>query len=286
MNKKQGISICISAYNNDNYIEECLDSIQNQTYFINHNNYEILLGIDGCEKTLNKVIDIMDKYKNIKVVLMTENRGTYIICNTLMYLAQYEWLLRFDSDDIMLPNMVEVFMNYSNGEYDLLYCNCQNFYDGKTDTKDRQLNKPFKKGIYEISSTPFQKKTIFNKFGGFQPWRCSADSEYKERLHNVIKNKRLPIVLYKRRLHDESLTRKEGELSAIDVIKGGERYRNMEYVKNLKVKTEQDAIIKCVTGKYKIIFDNTEDTLTFEDLNKNTTIQEKPNKTTIEEIYA
>jgi len=50
-----GLSIIISAYNSSDYIIECLNSIRHQMYFHNHNNYEILLGVDHCESTLKTV---------------------------------------------------------------------------------------------------------------------------------------------------------------------------------------------------------------------------------------
>lgn len=52
---KKGISIILTAWQTQKFIEESLDSIEQQTYFANFNDYEILLGIDGCEKTLEKV---------------------------------------------------------------------------------------------------------------------------------------------------------------------------------------------------------------------------------------
>lgn len=48
----------------------------------------------------------MHKYKNLRVMIMNENVGTYVTCNTIMSKARYEWLMRFDSDDVMYENMV------------------------------------------------------------------------------------------------------------------------------------------------------------------------------------
>lgn len=49
-----GVSICVSAYKASDYIKECLDSINGQTYFNKNKNYEVIVGIDGCEETLEK----------------------------------------------------------------------------------------------------------------------------------------------------------------------------------------------------------------------------------------
>lgn len=54
---KEGVSIILTAWKTQDYIEECLDSINKQQFFNKEKtNYEILLGIDGCEKTLEKSI--------------------------------------------------------------------------------------------------------------------------------------------------------------------------------------------------------------------------------------
>jgi glycosyltransferase involved in cell wall biosynthesis len=77
MDQKEKISIIIPAYKATLFIKECLDSIQGQTYFSDNGNYEILLGIDGCDETLDMVLKIRNRYKNLKVFMMESNKGVY-----------------------------------------------------------------------------------------------------------------------------------------------------------------------------------------------------------------
>ena len=86
-----GITIYITAYKAKDFLKECLDSISNQTYFINNPNYEILLGIDGCEETLEFAKTIMEKYNNLRILMMNKNCGTYITSNTLIKEAKYDY---------------------------------------------------------------------------------------------------------------------------------------------------------------------------------------------------
>ena len=109
--QNEGVSIIITAYHTEKFIEECLDSIASQTWFKNHDSWEIILGIDHCETTLEKVKEIMPKYRNLRVFYNTENVGTYITSNTLINKAKYARILRFDSDDIMKDDMVENMMS-------------------------------------------------------------------------------------------------------------------------------------------------------------------------------
>jgi cellulose synthase/poly-beta-1,6-N-acetylglucosamine synthase-like glycosyltransferase len=105
---KHGISIIITAYKAVKYIKETLDSILNQIWFNINDNWEILLGVDGCDETLNYLHSIRKNYKNLRIFMMKKNKGTYITSNTMMSIAKYDYLLRFDSDDIMNPNLIEI----------------------------------------------------------------------------------------------------------------------------------------------------------------------------------
>ena len=48
---------------------------------------------------------------------MKENKGTYITINTLMTIYKFYLLIRFDSDDIMYPKLVEKVMQ--NKKYEM-----------------------------------------------------------------------------------------------------------------------------------------------------------------------
>lgn len=208
-----GVSVCISAWKTAEYIEECLDSVAAQTWFKDNDNYEILLGIDGCEETLAKVKEIMHKYRNLRVMMMDKNVGTYVTCNTIMKEAKYEWLLRFDSDDVMYPNMVETIMK-EKGDAEFINCNSYSNIDNIekiSNCSDGQIT---------------IKHNIFVTFGGFQNWRCAADTELKTRLSAQIKQKiiQTPLFFY-RKNNSNSLTK-------VKTTNFGSSYRNekREYI--------------------------------------------------------
>ena len=57
MEKNFETTFLISTYNNVEYIEECLDSIENQTYFKDNTaKFQVLIGVDGCPKTYEKIV--------------------------------------------------------------------------------------------------------------------------------------------------------------------------------------------------------------------------------------
>ncbi len=232
---KEGVSICITAYKAQDYIKECLDSVIKQTWFHDNDNFEIIVGIDGCETTLEYMKTIMHNYKNIKVLMMDSNRGTYITSNTIMSNAKYENIFRFDSDDIMCANLVETVMN-KKGDCKLVRYHLKDFGDDKNE-------------IAVAHGTIYIKKSIFLKYGGFRPWPCGADTELYCRLKSVESVKNLKEILMLRRVHDSSLTRSKNTGYKSELRK---RYKKI--IKDMVISKPADAMIKMIVNTYHEVF--------------------------------
>ena len=127
---------------------------------------------------------------------MKENKGTYITSNTLIDLVRYENIIRFDSDDIMMDNMIRdvlIYDNYNNIRFKCLKM-CNNIIDKNSDNT-------YPHGV------AFFKKSLFDELGGYQPWKCAADSELLIRGNSLLLEKYIDKPLFFRRIHDDSLTR-------------------------------------------------------------------------------
>ena len=193
------ISIVITAYKSQDYIEECMDSIYSQTYFIDNDRFEVLIGVDGCLDTLDKVLDIRSKYKNLRVFMMEKNMGTYVTTNTLVDLAQYENILRFDSDDIMLLDMIKE-ISFHVRQYNVIRFRYFKLIGNEISDE--------KKNFYTHGVICFNK-TLFDELGGYQPWYCGADSEFLVRGESIMIVKYIDKELFYRRIHFDSLTESE-----------------------------------------------------------------------------
>lgn len=242
-----GISICITAYKATKFIKETLDSIITQTYFKLNNNWEIIIGIDGCEETLNYIKSIMHNYKNIRVYMMKSNMGTYITTNTIMNLAKYDKLFRFDSDDIMLPDCVEKIMNLFREKPDTEVCRLH--FDNVKSNKIYRRN-----GIGNFGyGQHVVKKRIFKKFNGYRPWKCSGDYEFLKRIHNFVKEEFLQDVVYLLRWSENSLTSNPETNSKSEI-----RKYCAEFIKTHSYNSPNEARLdKCVINSYKKIVNNT-----------------------------
>lgn len=230
----EGVSICITAYKAQYYIKECLDSVVNQSWFKDNDNFEIIVGIDGCEDTLEYMKTIMHNYKNLKVCMMDSNKGTYITSNTIMSMAKYENVFRFDSDDIMCNNLVETVMK-ERGDSVLVRYYLKDFGDSKNE-------------VALAHGTVYIKKSIFLKYGGFRPWPCGADTELYYRLKNIENVKNIKDILMLRRVHSTSLTRAKDTGYKSELRK---KYKRL--IKEMSIKTPEDAKIKMETNTYKEI---------------------------------
>ena len=237
---QDGISIIITAYAMEKYIKETLDSIAEQTYFKRYDNWEIIIGVDGCKKTLKYVHSIMENYKNLRVFMMEENKGTYITTNTMMSIAKYDKLLRFDADDIMFSYLVELLINESKFyNYDRIYFKGKNFGNSNI--------------IFWADGQVFMKHWVFDYFGGFMPWICSADSEFIIRVDQFINVEQINIVLFKRRIHNSNLTvKKKTKLGSKF------RYQYTKYINQVtrKINNVNDAVIIKIIDNYHEIFYN------------------------------
>lgn len=94
------VSVCIPAFNVQDYIEDTLISVINQTY----KNIEIIVVNDGSTDHTKSVIE---KYENDIILLHQENKGASAARNLAFASAKGDYIKFLDGDDLISPNMVE-----------------------------------------------------------------------------------------------------------------------------------------------------------------------------------
>ncbi|MFC3884671.1 glycosyltransferase family 2 protein [Bacillus songklensis] len=101
------ISVIVPVYNVEEYLCECLNSIQKQTY----KNIEVLMINDGSSDNSGKICDdYAAKYENFKVIHKV-NEGVSIARNTGLTKATGEYCIFIDSDDYLDKSMIEILVN-------------------------------------------------------------------------------------------------------------------------------------------------------------------------------
>lgn len=94
------ISIVIPNFNGEKYIENCLDSLKEQSF----NNLEIIV-IDDCSKDAS--LEILNRYQEIRLLVNSDNSGFATSVNRGIKAAQGEYVLLLNNDVVVPENFVE-----------------------------------------------------------------------------------------------------------------------------------------------------------------------------------
>ena len=110
------ISVIIPVYNVENYLEECLKSIQNQTY----TNIEVLLINDGSTDNSKRICEHYCEEDSRFHLLNQKNKGQSVARNTGVAASSGEFIVFVDSDDVIKANYLEELMKYMTADVDIV----------------------------------------------------------------------------------------------------------------------------------------------------------------------
>lgn len=229
------VSVVVPVYNVEDYLEECLDSISNQTL----DDIEVICVNDG---STDKSLDILKKYAkkdNRFTVISQENAGHAVATNRGMELAKGEYLFLMDSDDILKLNALEDTVKVADEKnVDFVLFQALNYYMDTDEYKeqenysmtkladyvgDKVFNwKDIKKFVFKITVTPWSKlykrEFIVNSGAKFPEGLIFDDNVFFwEVLFNAQRITFLREHLFIRRWHSASST-KAGDKRFIDSI--------------------------------------------------------------------
>ncbi|MDP2708471.1 MAG: glycosyltransferase family A protein [bacterium] len=121
------ISIIIPVYNQAGHLNNCLASINNQSY----KNYEIIIINDGSTDELDSVIYKYKKIFGYKLICADQpNAGAAAARNKGAGLAKGEYLIFCDADITMRPEMLEAMLKALNDYPEAAFC-YSSFFWGK-----------------------------------------------------------------------------------------------------------------------------------------------------------
>lgn len=143
------ISVIVTTYNRVNYLNECISSIQKQTY----TNIEIIV-VDDCSiDNTEEIIKDMQMYDDrIKYIKHSINKGSGAAKNTGIEAATGEYITFVDSDD-KLANIYA----YETALEIFGKNNIDVYAYGETNEENTMITKKYKK--YSINATNIYKPT-------------------------------------------------------------------------------------------------------------------------------
>lgn len=157
------VSIIVPCYNQAKFLEECLQSVLNQSF----KDWECIIVNDGSTDNTQEVslkwilLDKRFKY------LCIENRGVSVARNYGIENSISKWILPLDADDVIGENYLEFASKEFNKDFLLIYCNAVFFGEkqGKWNLPKYSLKNLAQDNI--IFCAAFFKKESWKKIGGY-----------------------------------------------------------------------------------------------------------------------
>lgn len=101
--KKELVSVIMPCYNSAEYIYESINSVLNQTY---HNLELIIIDDASTDESINIIKSVIDS--RIKLIQLSSNSGAGASRNRGIEEATGRFIAFLDSDDLWLPNKLEI----------------------------------------------------------------------------------------------------------------------------------------------------------------------------------
>ena len=123
MNKPR-VSVITPVYNVEHYLEECVQSIINQTY----KDIEIILVDDGSKDRSGIICDQLKALDSRITVIHQKNGGLPVARNSGLRIARGDFILFIDSDDWIDKRMIETLVDrIESTNSDVAVCNARVF---------------------------------------------------------------------------------------------------------------------------------------------------------------
>ncbi len=161
------ISIIVPIYNVEKELERCVESLIHQSY----NNIEIILVDDGSTDRSSLICDEYRKKDNRIKVIHKKNGGLSDARNVGIENSTGEYLMFVDSDDYILYDACEKFINQLEDSVDIIVGECKMIYEcGKnkyqkhTSLNEKKIYSSKEYIIKSINNNEFYAPVCFNMY--------------------------------------------------------------------------------------------------------------------------
>jgi GT2 family glycosyltransferase len=158
------ISVVTSVFNGEAYLEECVDSILNQTF----QDFEYIILNNG---STDRTPEILNRYADPRLrIIHQENLGIARSLNKGIHLANSELIVRLDADDYSVPQRLDKQITFMEQHPEIVLCGSRfELLVGKKTFDQETLfieeNKAIRKAMscfnpFSHSTVVFRKKTF------------------------------------------------------------------------------------------------------------------------------
>ena len=220
------ISVIMSVYNGEAYLEEAIDSIRNQTF----TNWELIV-INDCstDSTGQILADFADKDARIRIHNNEVNLKLPRSLNKAISLCRGKYIARMDADDISLPDRLEKQYRFMEENSDVALSSCRfmtvknGVYasggaGGRSDHEALRAMLLVTNPI--LHPGVIAKAQVIKQFLYDSSLTCTEDLELWTRMAMMGQRMQiLPEFLMIYRLHDKQITRTTIERQHVEVLR-------------------------------------------------------------------
>ena len=210
--KQPLISVIMSTYNEEKYIETSLKSLLNQTF----KEFEIIIVDDASTDNTKQLIQNLQD-ERIRLICNEENQGLTKNLNKALKYVTGKYIARMDGDDIAFPTRFEKQVQYMEKHPETMLVSCYTKSFGDSDLvfalpddsevlKVRMLVRP----VYAHPGFMMRRELIEAGYQYNEEYRTAQDYEFASRVAEKYKMGLVPEVLLLYRVHKKQISAKAG----------------------------------------------------------------------------
>ena len=204
------VSVVTTVYNGEQYIDDCVTSILNQSF----NDFEFIIIDDG---STDRTLERLEKYTDPRIKIFSQNNiGIYSSTNKAVSLAKGSLIAVLDADDYSFQNRLKEQVLFMKENPDFVFCGSSflELIRGKevpkrttlikTDDAIRKIISQF--NPFAHSSITYRKDSFLKINGYNESFKIAGDFEFLVRMLKIGKGCNLDQVLLVRRIHGNSIS--------------------------------------------------------------------------------
>ena len=252
---KELVSIIVPIYNVDKYLEECIESLKNQTY----KNLEIILINDGSTDNSEQICRKEEKQDNRIVFINKKNGGAASAKNEGLKVVKGDYIAFVDSDDFIEADMIEYMVNtIKKYNSDIVQCSFTNLYKNTEKFKqDKIIEQNIgSKDFLELFLTKWDSSLFWNKLFKrevienvfFKEGRCIDDEFFTYKC--VINSKSIVTsnkIVYNYRMRKSGVMKSESSQKQILKDRVDYLYERYELVRKIYKDLDKDFLEHLLT---------------------------------------
>ena len=228
------VSILLPCYNAANYIEECLESIHQQSF----QDFEVVIIDDGSTDQTAEILSKWAEKDDHFSVRRIEHSGVIEASNAGLAKCQGEYIARMDADDLMHPDRLKKQTALLDTNPDIDICSCLVSPAGEMREgfklymdwlnsliSDEDVRREIFVESPIATPTAMIRSEVIKNFGGYQDRGWPEDYDLYLRLYSAgHKFAKVPEILLYWRDHPTRLTRADSRYSLENFIRAKANY--------------------------------------------------------------